>query len=174
MNDSTVQVAGRTYEEVFAARFWSKVDKCGPVPAHAPELGRCWIWTAYVNRSGYGEVGRKFPRRAETAQRVAWELANGGPVGELCALHRCDNRACVNPDHIFLGTRTENMADKVAKGRQLRGERCPVAILTEATVREARRLRSEGVRTSEIARRLGIKYNTLRGVLSRQNWRHVA
>ena len=139
----------RLTPEVFAARFWSKVNKSGPVPAHCPELGACWIWTAYRNPYGYGEVGRSNPRRVECSHRVAWELEQG-PAGELCVLHKCDRPSCVRPEHLFLGTRTENMVDKVRKGRQHRGSRLPHG--TAATIRELAR---SGLSHRKIAHRVG-------------------
>jgi hypothetical protein len=158
--------------ELFAARFWAKVNKNGPVPLHVPELGQCWEWTAYRGKFGYGEVGRSRPRRVELAHRVAWEFANG-PAGEMCVLHKCDHPPCVRASHLFLGTRTENMADKIRKGRQTRGAAQGRAVLNEETVIRARQMRASGIKTGAISRALGIKYTTLRAVLSRQSWRHL-
>lgn len=159
--------------EVFAARFWSKVDKGGPVPGHAPELGPCWTWTAYCDRMGYGQVGRSKPRRVEYANRVSWELSTGSGAGDLCVLHKCDNPSCVNPSHLFLGTRTENMDDKVKKGRQQRGERHPGAVVREEQVAEffARRARGDSIR--KIAESYGLKLETVGQILRGDTWAHA-
>lgn len=103
-------------------RFWAKVDMAGPVVR--PELGRCWVWTA-GKHNGYGAIGtgsmKDGTRRMTPAHRVSWALHMGAEPGRLEVCHRCDNPACVRPAHLFLGTMQDNMADKVAKGRQARG-----------------------------------------------------
>lgn len=94
-----------------ATRFWAKVD--------ISERDGCWPWIGYVKpHTGYGQIslGRNGDPAAK-AHRVAWELTNG-PVPEgMCVLHRCDNRPCVRPDHLFLGTIGDNNRDRCTKGR---------------------------------------------------------
>lgn len=106
-----------------ADRLWAKVDKSGPVPAHRPELGSCWVWTGAVTKHvGHGVIalGARAEGTAKT-HRVSYEL-HFGPIPkdvsvELCVLHHCDNRRCVRPDHLFLGTDADNVRDMLAKGR---------------------------------------------------------
>jgi hypothetical protein len=82
----------------------------------------CWLWTANVNRDGYGLMcGSRRGRKQFLAHRIAWELFRGPiPIG-MQVLHRCDTPSCVRPDHLFLGTHADNMLDKVRKGRQRNG-----------------------------------------------------
>lgn len=88
------------------ARFLAKVDRAG----------ECWLWTGGTKSHGYANF--KLGVKSLRAHRVAWTLFLGPIPPGLCVLHRCDVRACIRPDHLFLGTHAENMGDMVAKGRQ--------------------------------------------------------
>ncbi len=94
-------------------RFASKIEKL-------PDAPGCWLWTGSLFRGGYGQF-RSGPDPA--AHRTAWVIAHGSIPDRLYVLHRCDVRCCVNPEHLFLGTHADNMADMVAKGRSPRGPR---------------------------------------------------
>ncbi len=124
-------------DEKTLARFWKKVDKDGPVPSHCPELGPCWMWTAYRDPNGYGRFG--VGHVAALAHRVAFEIHSGTAAPRhLGVCHKCDNPGCVNHGHFFLGTMTENMADKVAKGRQARGDRAGCRLKPDSVPRGVR------------------------------------
>lgn len=90
--------------------FW---DSCTPEPNSG-----CWLWTKCRFRNGYGNV--KFGSTHKSASRVAWILLNGDPK-HLDVLHRCDTPACINPDHLFIGTHSDNMKDMTLKGRRRGG-----------------------------------------------------
>jgi len=96
----------------FSRTFWDFVNREGPVPAHRPGLGPCWVWTGIQDPQGYGRLGGH-----RLAHRQSWEMANGTIEGGLWVLHHCDNPPCVNPAHLYLGTVKENVRDAVERGR---------------------------------------------------------
>lgn len=149
-------------------RFWSKVDKCGD--------GKCWPWTASVRRKdeGYGAFG--LGGRHQPASRVAWILTYGEIDSGLEVCHSCDNPACCNPSHLFLGTRKANNDDKIAKQRHAFGERIGTAKLTEKQVIEIKKAKPVG-RTkvgyrAAIAKRYGVSPYTITDIWGRR-WKHL-
>jgi hypothetical protein len=114
----------------------------------------------------------------QAAHRVAYELSCGPIPDGLFACHRCDNRGCVNPRHLFLGTAADNTHDMIAKGRKsdankVAGEDHHKAVLTEDSVRHIRREASAGVSPSELARRYGCHPDTVRHVVKGRTWKHI-
>lgn len=101
--------------------FWVKVNKDGPVPEHMPHLGPCWIWTAGRSKSGYGVF--EWGGKSASAHRVSWYLAFGSPKDGLLVLHSCDNKGCIRPSHLFLGTHADNSRDMAVKARAATGDR---------------------------------------------------
>ena len=156
-------------------RFWGKVNKDGPLPPGREHLGQCWDWTGRTNENGYGIFGQN--NRHVRAHRVAWELhhARPIPVGVLIR-HRCDNRACVNPEHLVSGDHADNTADAIQRQRRavLRGESCPSSKLTTEKVQWAREQYDSGLDTiAGLARKCGVTQTTMSAVLTRKSWRHV-
>ncbi len=164
-------------DEKTIARFWSKVDANGPVPLHVPHLGQCWVWTADL-ANGYGRFTLWGGRRVVLyAHRISWQLHFGEISDDLCVLHRCDNQPCVNPSHLFLGTRTDNANDKVSKGRarggSMPGERSPNAKLTDEAVRSIRAAHAAGSSLNALAREHAVSKKLVLNIVHRRTWRHV-
>ena len=94
--------------ESLLKRFWEKVDK--------KSQEECWIWKAFKTKTGYGKIGVA-SGQAVSAHRVSWEIHNGKIEEGKFVCHRCDNPSCVNPGHLFIGTRQDNVNDMVLKKR---------------------------------------------------------
>jgi hypothetical protein len=140
----------------------------------------CFLWLGFVNEAkpNYPQAMAVHNGRPIPAARRSW-LLHHGPIGDgLCVCHTCDNPMCVNPDHLFLGTRRDNTQDMIRKGRQRapgdtpRGEAHPRAKLNEDLVRKIRAL--AGRSAPQIAEDLGISVHNVRNVLRRTVWEHVS
>ena len=135
--------------------------------AQEPNTG-CWIWTGGTSR-GYGLIRVK-GGKALRAHRVLWELHHGPIPDGLSVLHKCDTPLCVNPQHLFLGTQADNLADASMKGRIARGQRAHFTKLTDEQVAEIRRCLSEGTPIKEIGRRFQIDPHTVRSLRDGLSW----
>lgn len=93
-------------------RFWVKVDKISSL-----SYTDCWVWIGCKNPKGYGQFWGQ--DKMIGAHRYSWILKKGSIPNDLCVLHKCDNPPCVNPDHLFLGTQSDNMKDMAQKGRHV-------------------------------------------------------
>ena len=147
--------------QAIEARFWSFVDKRG--------ADECWEWTSYRDQCGYGILSVK--GKPMVASRLSYELHYGDiPVGmKVC--HKCDSPPCQNPNHLFLGTDADNMADRDRKSRQARGERTNHNVLTEQQVREIKSLPHMTVR--ELTTRFSVCEATIRDIRAGRHWKHV-
>jgi hypothetical protein len=143
-----------------AERFWSKVDFSG----------ECWEWKAAKTLNGYG-IFRLSSSFANYAHRFVWELFNGPIPDGIFTLHRCDNRSCVNPSHLFLGSADDNAKDMVFKHRQSMGEHRP---LHKLTVNQVREILSSPLLQKEIAEKFGVSQQLISGIRLRRRWRHVS
>lgn len=130
----------------------------------------CWIWTAGKDTSGYGSMYYKLGTR-ERAHRVSYEIFIGKIPTGLCVLHRCDTRNCVNPKHLFIGTRTDNNHDRDRKGRTSVGESRPNAKLSYKKSRQIKNMKKNGVPAKDIASKFGICECTVYKVVNNKSWR---
>lgn len=145
------------------ARFWGYVEK--------RPSDECWEWTGTIDTHGYGHM-RIGGRRLRLAHRLSYLINHGEFDQSLHVLHRCDNRKCVNPTHLFLGSNAENMADMVAKGRAAhrQGQDNPRARLTASDIRA---IRTDERPERAIAKEYGVSHGHINNIKSRRVWGSV-
>jgi len=149
-------------------RFWAKVDVRG--------AGECWSWIGSRDSFGYGVMFKsKKPHRVYRAPRLAYELQIGPIAAGLHVLHRCDNPACVNPAHLFLGTQADNNRDRAAKGRgggeKRRGIHNGRAKLTSKQVAKIRRLYATGdISQGQLAEIFGVSQPQISRIVRREQY----
>lgn len=157
-----------------ASWFWAQVERARP--------WECWEWQAGVSDCGYGRFS--LDHKKVLAHRRAFELFHGrAPREDLCVLHSCDNRRCCNPMHLREGTNTDNVADRVSRGRTYCGGPDNLrpspgilngrAKLTEEQVYEILRLSKDGYNNTEISRMYNVANQLISRIVSGQCWKHL-
>ena len=152
------------YDSKTVERFHKKVEQV--------ESG-CRLWTASLFRGGYGQFQAN--GKNMRAHRVAWELHNDMHIPEgMHVLHSCDQPDCVNPHHLSVGTHKQNMDDKKAKGRQVKGTDINGSKLTDAQVVEIRdRYSAGGVLLRELGEAYGVSRSLVGKIVNRKQWTHI-
>lgn len=152
-----------------ASLFWAKVNRTSD--------GDCWEWLGAKSHKGYGWF--RWGSSPVGAHRASWMLTNGTiPVG-LCVCHKCDNRLCCNPGHLFIATNHGNILDAVAKGRHkfphhnLRGEQIACAKLNADKVKWIRANAGRHLSLRAISRQLRVSHTTVQAVVHKRAWIHV-
>lgn len=125
----------------------------------------CWLWLGSVDKDGYGIL-----ERCTKAHRRSYEIYKGKFPRQLLVCHTCDIPCCVNPAHLFLGTRQDNQSDMARKKRSTLGVRNPRAKLTEANINEIRELLKRGRYHYEIARMFGVTRAAITAINTGINW----
>ncbi len=133
----------------------------------------CWLWTGSINKAGYGLMRYD---SGILAHRYSWQTHNSQIPKGLCVLHKCDTPSCVNPNHLFIGTQLENLADMRRKGRASgpkigrHGEKSPTAKLTASQVAEIRK--SSGSQRA-LAAKYGVCQQNICDILRGRRWSHT-
>ena len=140
----------------FVSKFWTKVEKGDA----------CWLWRGCVSKFGHGVV--TFRQKSFYAHRVSWEIANGAIPKGMCVLHRCDVPACVNPAHLWLGTKTDNARDRDQKGRH----RPPNKLIPEQVLL-IRALAKQGIKRRTLAAQFSVCEGTINAAVYRKTWAHL-
>ena len=140
--------------------------------SHVKKTDTCWLWVGGVNEGGYGMF--KYNSRAARSHRVSWELHCGVVPAHLFVLHKCDVRTCVNPDHLFLGTKRDNNLDMVLKGRQVWGVRNGRHKLSEEDVVSIRDFRRQGATLRSIASRFRVSSGHICDIIGGRRWVHLS
>lgn len=136
--------------------------------AFIPESG-CWIWLG--SASGDGQYGRiRFNGKNWNVHRLLWELENGPIPNGFILCHKCDIGFCCNPKHLFLGTHQDNANDKIAKGRQPRGEDSGGSKLLTSEVIE---IRNSDEPSIVLAEKYGVDDSTISAIRRNKYWRHI-
>ena len=145
-------------------RFWSKVD-IGPED-------HCWTWTGRKHQQGYGWFD--LDTSMILAHRMCWVLIHGHIPNDLCCLHTCDNPSCVNPNHLWLGSHTDNMQDMLEKGRgnHPKGAQHYKAVLSEVDILSIRDLYPQ-TSAKILAQRFNVTPGTIYHIVQRHTWKHI-
>lgn len=146
--------------------------------AHPLLKTKCLLWTGSLRAHGYGQCWFR-GKCARKAHRVSWILHNGEIPKDMAVLHRCDVPACVNPEHLFLGTQLDNIADMAAKRRRVNpppqhGQSNYGAKLTWQLVRKIRGEHSQGAKTSELAKKYGLQFGPMWRIVTMRGWKEAA
>lgn len=145
-------------------RFWKQVDMSGGKDA-------CWPWLGCDNGNGYGVA--RLDKRTNHSHRVAWILSTGEVPNHITVVrHKCDNRICVNPNHLELGTHADNANDRIQRKGDQKGEHNYAAKFTEEQVFEMRKLAHDGIDGKKIAEKFGASEGIVSLIIRGHSWKH--
>lgn len=147
-------------------RFWAKVDK----------TNSCWNWTAAKGAKGYGRF--KLNGKLVSPHAISYQIHNDDYDSTKDVCHKCDNPSCINPEHLFLGTRTQNVLDSIQKGRwngnPTKGADHPSSKLTDKDVMLIKAiLKYSDLNVVQIAKMFSVSLTTIKNIRSKKRWSHI-
>jgi hypothetical protein len=152
-----------TYKIPFMGRFWLRANR--------GDSDGCWNWKGSLCSGGYGRINLN--GKLIRAHQASWIIHYGEIPEGMHVCHHCDNRACVNPEHLFIGTNLDNIADKMKKNRQSKGIERPASKLNDDKVREIRKLRAYGYTFETLGKMFGVTPSQIYNAVNFISWRHV-
>jgi HNH endonuclease len=161
---------GIKYNDSDIARFWSKVNKNGDIPAHCPELGCCWEWIGTIVKPTIRPMFW-LDGTNRLAYRIIWLWVVGEPKNYIC--HKCDNGLCIRPSHLFDGTQKENQQDSLIKGRFAEGEKSAQSKLTSNQIIEIRNKHSQGQGIRSLGREYEVSQRAIQFIVRGEHWKSV-
>jgi hypothetical protein len=167
--ESLKNISSRDLSELDKRRFESKYV--------VGSSNQCWEWTAFKNKKGYGAIMYRDLGNI-AAHRFSYLLYKGDFDKNKFICHTCDNPSCVNPSHLFVGTPSENMKDKILKGRAKnppihKGSKQHLAKMNPDKIREIRKLFNEGISQTELAKRYCLHTSTMNNICRNISWKDV-
>jgi len=144
-------------------KFWSRVEK--------RDENECWPWLGSFDKDGYGQMRDGIRKIQDRAHKFSARLHFGEIPKGMCVCHFCDNQWCSNPKHLFFGTQQDNIADKLSKNRQAKGEQQGLSKLTEEQIAEIRSRANESYRT--LCQEFGLVPSTVYRIWRNQSWKHI-
>ena len=137
----------------------------------------CWEWQGQLNNHGYAFAswGQAEEKKKTVLHRVAYAIWIEEVPRGLCVLHKCDNPKCINPEHLYLGTKKDNTRDIKNRNRfnPARGEKCGMSKLKSEEILEIRDLREKGMTLNQISHKFDVTYENIHAICKRRTWRHI-
>ena len=154
---------GKKNKQNTKKRFFKYVNK--------KTTSKCWEWTGNTGDSGYGRFWDT--KKIVYAHRFSYQKYKGKIPQGLNVLHSCDNRKCVNPKHLFLGTHQDNSSDMVIKNRQAKGEQVGRSVLKETQVIEIKNLLFKNIPICKIAKKYNVGWTTIYNIKTNKSWKYL-